>query len=206
MIRKGAAVGRRVCSRTAPNQPVQRLRGGGPDIQGSQTAFLSCGLQLVKYPMMGRRNCSQPGLRRARMLSAGSGRAGAGDAVQRARCPCALDVQAKAQLPPVTSGIKVNKLRSADKIRGRQIMTRLLVLLAAACIFTTASVAIAPAQVTGIRHSDGSWTFVDSKGRDIHKDYAGQAPRDGNRGHRHRTSRPDKAGHRVGGYLPWQSR
>jgi hypothetical protein len=85
-------------------------------------------------------------------------------------------------------------------------MTRLLVLLAAACIFATASVATAPAQVTGIRHSDGSWTFVDAKGRDIHKDYAGQAPRDGNRGNRHRTSRSDKEGHRVGGYLPWQSR
>ena len=86
-------------------------------------------------------------------------------------------------------------------------MTRLLVPLAAACIFTTASAAIAPAQVTGIRHSDGSWTFVDAKGRDIHKDYrAGQAARDGKRGNHHGTSRPDREGHWVGGYLPWQAR
>jgi Ni/Co efflux regulator RcnB len=85
-------------------------------------------------------------------------------------------------------------------------MTRLLTVLAAACIFATASAATAPAQVTGIRHIDGSWTFVDAKGRDIHKDYdAGQAARDGKRGNRHRT-RPDREGHWVGGYLPWQAR
>jgi hypothetical protein len=86
-------------------------------------------------------------------------------------------------------------------------MRRLLVLLAAACVVTTASVATAPAQVTGIRHSDGSWTFVDANGRDIHKDYyAGQAARDGKRGKRHGPSRPDREGHWVGGYLPWQAR
>jgi hypothetical protein len=67
--------------------------------------------------------------------------------------------------------------------------------------------ATAPAQVTGIRHSDGSWTFVDAKGRDIHKDHdAGQAAPDGKRGNRYRTSRPGRDGHRVGGYLPWQAR
>jgi hypothetical protein len=83
-------------------------------------------------------------------------------------------------------------------------MRRLLVLLAAACIFTTASAATA--QVTGIRHSDGSWTFVDANGRDIHKDYyAGRAAR-GKRGNRHGPSRPDKEGRWVGGYLPWQTR
>jgi hypothetical protein len=86
-------------------------------------------------------------------------------------------------------------------------MRRLLVLLAGACIFTTVSAATAPAQVTGIRHSDGSWTFVDASGRDIHKDYsAGQAARDGKRGNHHGTSRPVKEGHSVGGYLPWQAR
>jgi hypothetical protein len=85
-------------------------------------------------------------------------------------------------------------------------MRRLLVLLAAACLFTAASAATARAQVTGIRHSDGSWTFVDAKGRDIHKDYAGQAARDGKRGKRRGTSRPDKEGRWVGGYLPWQAR
>jgi Ni/Co efflux regulator RcnB len=86
-------------------------------------------------------------------------------------------------------------------------MRRLLIVLAAACIFTTASAATASAQVTGIRHSDGSWTFVDAKGRDIHKDYdARQAARDANLGNRRRTSRPDRESHRVGGYLPWQAR
>jgi hypothetical protein len=86
-------------------------------------------------------------------------------------------------------------------------MRRSLIVLAAACIFTTASAATASAQVTGIRHSDGSWTFVDAKGRDIHKDYdAKQAARDAKRGNRHRTSRADSEGHRVGGYLPWQAR
>jgi hypothetical protein len=86
-------------------------------------------------------------------------------------------------------------------------MRRLLTVLAAACIFTSGSAATAAAQVTGIRHSDGSWSFVDAKGRDIHKDYdARQAALDGKRGNRHRTSRPDNEGHRVGGYLPWQAR
>jgi hypothetical protein len=82
-------------------------------------------------------------------------------------------------------------------------MRRLCVLLAAACIFTASA---APAQVTGIRHSDGSWTFVDAKGRDIHKDYhAPQAARDGKRRNSQRTLR-DWEAHRVGGYLPWQAR
>lgn len=86
-------------------------------------------------------------------------------------------------------------------------MRRLLVVLAAACIFTTASGATAPAQVTGIRHSDGSWTFVDAKGRDVHRDYyAGRTVRTGKRGNRHDTSRPDREGHWDGGYLPWQAR
>jgi hypothetical protein len=89
-------------------------------------------------------------------------------------------------------------------------MRKLLNILATASIFAAASAAIATAQVTGIRHSDGSWTFVDANGRDIHKDYnAGRAAQHGNRGSGHdanRTSRHDKEGHRVSGYLPWQSR
>jgi ABC-type glycerol-3-phosphate transport system substrate-binding protein len=44
-------------------------------------------------------------------------------------------------------------------------MRRLLIGLAAASIATAASAASASA------HSDGSWTYVDSKGRDIHADY-----------------------------------
>jgi len=50
-------------------------------------------------------------------------------------------------------------------------MRKFLIGLAAASIATAASAASASAQVTGIRHSDGSWTYVDSKGRDIHADY-----------------------------------
>jgi hypothetical protein len=89
-------------------------------------------------------------------------------------------------------------------------MRKLLIVLATASVFTAASAAIATAQVTGIRHSDGSWTFVDANGRDIHKDYnAGRAAQHGNRGSRHdanRTSLHDREGHRASGYLPWQSR
>jgi hypothetical protein len=93
-------------------------------------------------------------------------------------------------------------------------MRKLLIVLAAASIFTTASAVIATAQVTGIRHSDGSWTFVDANGRDIHKDYnAGRAARHGTTGSRRdaanerdRTSRHEREGHKVTGYLPWQAR
>lgn len=93
-------------------------------------------------------------------------------------------------------------------------MRKLLIVLASASIFATASSATATAQVTGIRHSDGSWTFVDAKGRDIHADYyAGRAAQHGNRGTRHdaanersRTSRHYREGHKVSGYLPWQAR
>jgi len=93
-------------------------------------------------------------------------------------------------------------------------MRKLLIGLAAASIFTTASAATATAQVTGIRHSDGSWTFVDANGRDIHEDYyAGRAGQHGNKGTRHDvanerglTSRHHREGHRVSGYLPWQAR
>ena len=93
-------------------------------------------------------------------------------------------------------------------------MRKSLIVLAAASIFTTASAATATAQVTGIRHSDGSWTFVDANGRDIHKDYyAGRPAQHGNKGARHdaaneRSHTPGhyREGHKVSGYLPWQAR
>jgi hypothetical protein len=93
-------------------------------------------------------------------------------------------------------------------------MGKLLIGLAAASIFTTASAATATAQVTGIRHSNGSWTFVDANGRDIHEDYyAGRAAQHANGGTRHdvanersHTSRHSREGHKVSGYLPWQPR
>ena len=81
----------------------------------------------------------------------------------------------------------------------------------AALLFTIASVAAANAQATGIRHSDGSWTFVDANGRDIHADYkAGRAAT--HAGHhdlanqRSRASRRYRDGHKVSGYLPWLPR
>jgi hypothetical protein len=55
--------------------------------------------------------------------------------------------------------------------------------------------------------SDGSWTFVDANGRDIHKDYdAGRVPRHDTAHARSRMSRRDHENHRVTGYLPWLSR
>jgi hypothetical protein len=91
-------------------------------------------------------------------------------------------------------------------------MRNSVIALAAASMFATASVATG--QVTGIRHVDGSWTFVDANGRDIHKDHeAGTAARHGAQGGRHdaanmrsRTSRRDGENHKVTGYLPWLSR
>jgi hypothetical protein len=124
-------------------------------------------------------------------------------------------------LRQITAGGKVRKLRSAapatDKLLPflwEQTMRKLLIVLAAASIFTAASAATATAQVTGIRHSDGSWTFVDANGRDIHKDYhTGRAAQHGNRGtgddaasERSRTSRHYREDHKVRGYLPWQAR
>jgi hypothetical protein len=93
-------------------------------------------------------------------------------------------------------------------------MRKLLIVSAAASIFSTASATTTPAQVTGIRHSDGSWTFVDANGRDIHKDYyAGRAAKHGNKGTRHdaanersRTSPHHSENPWIGGYLPWQAR
>jgi opacity protein-like surface antigen len=81
----------------------------------------------------------------------------------------------------------------------------------AASIFTMASAAAANAQVTGIRHSDGSWTFVDANGRDIHADYdAGRAaPKSEHHdlaNQRSHTSRHYRGGHKVSGYLPWLPR
>jgi hypothetical protein len=80
----------------------------------------------------------------------------------------------------------------SDKIRGRQTMRKLLVILAAACTFTATSAATVTAQVTGIRHSDGSWTFVDAKGRDIHGDYYAGRVAPQKRRNRHDTSRHDR--------------
>jgi hypothetical protein len=91
-------------------------------------------------------------------------------------------------------------------------MSRSIIVLATASMLTMALAATTAAQVTGIRHSDGSWTFVDANGRDIHKDYAGQAANhDRARRHavadvRNKTSQHDKVDHKVTGYLPWQSR
>jgi hypothetical protein len=90
-------------------------------------------------------------------------------------------------------------------------MRKSIISLAAAFIFTAASSAvIATAQVTGIRHSDGSWTFVDANGRDIH---TGRAAQYGNGGTSHdlthartHASRHDREDHKVTGYLPWLSR
>jgi hypothetical protein len=88
------------------------------------------------------------------------------------------------------------------------------IFLVAVSIFTAASIATAAAQVTGIRHSDGSWTFVDAHGRDIHKDDdAGRTGRRGDRGighgaakaSRHVSARQGES-HRTSGYLPWLSR
>jgi hypothetical protein len=86
-----------------------------------------------------------------------------------------------------------------------------LLLGLAALLFTIGSAAIASAQVTGIRHSDGSWTFVDANGRDIHaNDAAGQvathADHHDPKNHRSHGSRPYRMGHHVSGYLPWLSR
>ncbi|MGP0089576.1 MAG: hypothetical protein ACLPKB_06400 [Xanthobacteraceae bacterium] len=50
-------------------------------------------------------------------------------------------------------------------------MRKFLIGLAAASFVGAVSVAGASAQVTGIRHADGSWTYVDKNGRDIHADY-----------------------------------
>jgi hypothetical protein len=79
----------------------------------------------------------------------------------------------------------------------------------AAFIFAMASAATANAQVTGIRHSDGSWTFVDANGRDIHAD-AGRAAAHGDHhdlaNQRSHRSRHDREGHKVSGYLPWLPR
>jgi hypothetical protein len=84
-------------------------------------------------------------------------------------------------------------------------MRKVIVVLAAASIFAVTS--HATARVTGIRHSDGSWTFVDANGRDIHKNYdAGRVTRHDAAHARSRTSRHDEENHRVTGYLPWQSR
>jgi hypothetical protein len=93
-------------------------------------------------------------------------------------------------------------------------MRKSLIVIAAASIFITASAVTATAQVTGIRHSDGSWTFVDANGRDIHKDDdARRGARHRNRGtrhdaanERHRMSQRHVEDHKVTGYLPWQSR
>jgi hypothetical protein len=93
-------------------------------------------------------------------------------------------------------------------------MRKLIIIAAAASIFTATSVAMVTAQVTGIRHSDGSWTFVDANGRDINKNHdAGRAAQHGNAGKRHdlahagsHVSRSDKEDHKVTGYLPWLSR
>jgi hypothetical protein len=91
-------------------------------------------------------------------------------------------------------------------------MRKSIVVLAAASMFATASAATA--QVTGIRHIDGSWTFVDANGRDIHKDReTGTTVRPGHPGARHdaasmrrRTTQRDGEKHKVTGYLPWLSR
>jgi hypothetical protein len=81
-----------------------------------------------------------------------------------------------------------------------------IVILAAASLFTAASAATVTAQVTGIRHSDGSWTFVDANGRDIHKDQsAGRQPRHGAAARRG-AARHNREDRRVTGYLPWLSR
>ena len=82
-------------------------------------------------------------------------------------------------------------------------MRKFLIGLAAASIVAAASAPNASAQVTGIRHSDGSWTYVDKNGRDIHADYyaKGQAqyrdslayPEEGGR-----VVRRHRKGHKVG--------
>jgi hypothetical protein len=83
-------------------------------------------------------------------------------------------------------------------------MRKLLIFIAMVSISIAASAITVTAQVTGIRHSDGSWTFVDANGRDIHKDY--DARRAAQRKDRTRTSQRHRDDHKVTGYLPWQSR
>ena len=86
-------------------------------------------------------------------------------------------------------------------------MRKLIVILAAASVITAASAATVAAQVKGIRHSDGSWTFVDANGRDINKnDHAGRTARHDRRANAgSETPRHDKEKHNTG-YLPWLSR
>jgi hypothetical protein len=90
-------------------------------------------------------------------------------------------------------------------------MRKLFIALAAASIFAAASARTATAQVTGIRHTDGSWTYVDANGRDIHTDYyAGRTTHHRARhdvaNERSRTAGHDSKGYKATGYLPWQSR
>jgi hypothetical protein len=93
-------------------------------------------------------------------------------------------------------------------------MRKPIIIVAAVSAFTAASAATTAAQVTGIRHSNGSWTFVDANGRDIHNDdHAARAARHGDRGTRHdvanarsHISRYDREDHKVTGYLPGQTR
>ncbi len=83
-------------------------------------------------------------------------------------------------------------------------MRKLPIFIAVASISIAASAVTVTAQVTGIRHSDGSWTFVDANGRDIHKDYDARST--ARRKDPIRTSQRHRDDHKATGYLPWQSR
>jgi len=103
---------------------------------------------------------------------------------------------------------EVSRTGNQQTFCGERAMRKSIIILAAASIFTVASAAIATAQVKGIRHSDGSWTFVDANGRDIHTGRVGY----GSGGTQHdrasarsEPSRHDRESHK-GGYLPWLSR
>jgi hypothetical protein len=81
-------------------------------------------------------------------------------------------------------------------------MRKFLIGLAAASIATAASAAGASAQVTGIRHSDGSWTYVDSKGRDIHADYYARGMAEYNARHGYQGDWNDRRAWNEPGYAP----
>jgi len=72
-------------------------------------------------------------------------------------------------------------------------MRTFLIGLAAASIMTAVSAADAHAQVTRIRHPNGSSTYVDAKGRDIHAAYYAAGA-----GRHARSWRQHTGGHKAG--------
>ena len=89
-------------------------------------------------------------------------------------------------------------------------MRKLLIGLTAVLCAITSGAATVEAQVTGIRHSDGSWTYVDANGRDIHSNGQVEQTLPQGRhqdlaGRRSHTSLHHRGHHRASGYVPWLS-